>query len=128
MCKYVTSHINMYVRTGNEGTGAEVTAGKKFKIWLQLIDQWGAPFGSGKKSGKKSEIGNKSGNKNEEGNENSDVTVRISLNENNPQGAVIWGLKSNRSSDGLLHYSSLAVSQPGEALLFFLKKLEIKMF
>jgi hypothetical protein len=37
----------------------------------------------------------------------------ISININNPQNAVLWGMRRNTSSQGILSFHSLMISQPG---------------
>eukprot|EP00602_Paraphysomonas_sp_CaronLab_P012937 CAMPEP_0185040098 /NCGR_PEP_ID=MMETSP1103-20130426/37748_1 /TAXON_ID=36769 /ORGANISM="Paraphysomonas bandaiensis, Strain Caron Lab Isolate" /LENGTH=1002 /DNA_ID=CAMNT_0027579259 /DNA_START=104 /DNA_END=3109 /DNA_ORIENTATION=+ len=70
--------------------GIEAVAGKWFSMEIQMIDQWG---------------------------QNMDgvngVRIVASINENNDQGAVLWGLRSNSSVDGRVTLSHLVVSQAG---------------
>lgn len=69
--------------------------GKRFLLWFELLDQFGRKF--------------------------SDPTQQFlfsaSLNANNPQGAVLWGVRTNYSSsqsEGMLEFNSLVISQAGE--------------
>ena len=43
-----------------------------------------------------------------------------SVNSNNAQSAVLWGIRSNFSHLGILSFNNLAISQPG--------KIEFKLF
>lgn len=74
---------------GSDGS-AEAMAGKWFRLQLQLFNQWGQKM-----------VGV------------NDVRVIASINENNPQGAVLWGTTSNSSVDGRVSLDHLVISQPG---------------
>lgn len=74
-----------------EDNDVEVTAGRRFLLWFDLFDQWGGRFLDPRR----------------------EVMFSASINGNNPQGAVMWGLRSNYSSNGVLQLNSLVISQPG---------------
>lgn len=42
-----------------------------------------------------------------------EVYVHVAINENNAQGAVLWGTRSNATHRGVAHFNRLMVSQPG---------------
>lgn len=75
-----------------EDNDIEVTAGRRFLLWFDLFDQWGGRFVD-------------AGSKN--------YMFSASINGNNPQGAVLWGLRSNYSVNGMLQLNGLVISQPG---------------
>lgn len=69
--------------------------GKRFSLWFVLLDQFGRKFSDPKQQ----------------------YLFSASLNANNPQGAVLWGARTNYtslSSDGVLELNSLVISQSGE--------------
>jgi len=68
-----------------------VTAGQRFSMHLQLYDQWGLPLHR----------------------QDDDVYIYTSINDNNEQGAVLWGTRSNFTLKGLLQLNYLVISQPG---------------
>lgn len=82
------------------GGGGGVTAGRRFRLTLELFDAYGVRFRGHSPSG--------------EGPEGDDgVSVRVSINDNNPQGAVLWGAKGNTTSTGVASFPALLVTQPG---------------
>lgn len=69
--------------------------GKRFSLWFELLDQFGRKFSDSSQQ----------------------YLFSASLNANNPQGAVLWGIRTNYSSpkgDGMLELNSLVISQSGE--------------
>ena len=83
------------IKLYTEDNDIEVTAGRRFLIWFELLDQWGRKFLD----------------------EERDYMFSVSLNANNPQGAVLWGLRSNYSQNGVLQLNSVVISQPGPVQL-----------
>lgn len=82
------------------GGGGGVTAGRRFRLTLELFDAYGVRFRGPSPSGE--------GPEGDEG-----VSVRVSINDNNPQGAVLWGAKSNTTSTGVASFPALLVTLPG---------------
>ena len=78
----------------SEDDKQEATAGKRFSLRLKLYDQWGQPL--------------------EDADPEDETTLSASINENNPQGAVLWGIRSNYTRKGELHLNNLMISQPGK--------------
>jgi hypothetical protein len=74
---------------GSDGS-PEAMAGRWFRLQLQLFNQWGQKM-----------VGV------------NDIKVVASINENNHQGAVLWGTTSNSSVDGRVLLDHLIISQPG---------------
>jgi hypothetical protein len=74
-----------------EDNDIEVTAGRRFLLWFDLFDQWGGRFVDATK----------------------EFVFSASINGNNPQGAILWGHRTNYSSDGSLQMNNLVVSQAG---------------
>jgi len=70
-----------------------ITSGKRFSVHFYLYDQYGAFFCDTEKK----------------------HVFLVSLNTNNEQGAVLWGVRTNTSSSscGVLEFNSLIISQPG---------------
>lgn len=71
----------------------EATAGKLFSLRLELFDQWGQRL--------------------EFSSFEDEVALSASINENNDQGAVLWGVRSNITRRGVLELNRLMISQPG---------------
>jgi len=67
--------------------------GRRFSIDFDVLDQWGNRFIDTLP--------------------NPECVFFASINSNNPQSAVLWGVRSNSSFNGMLQFSSLAISQPG---------------
>lgn len=80
--------------------------GKRFSLWLELLDQYGRRFSDPHQT----------------------HLFSASLNAANPQGALLWGIRSNYSApaavsgggrggavseEGILQLNSLVISQPG---------------
>lgn len=79
-----------------EDNDVEITAGRRFLVWFQVLDQWGRFFRD----------------------DLQEYMFSASINANNGQGAVLWGLRSNYTSTaadapGRLELNSLVISQPG---------------
>lgn len=74
-----------------------ITSGKRFAVWFDVRDQWNEPFDvlADSTSGSVSPL------------------IKISINEQNAQGAILWGYRLNTTHRGVLHYASLIVSQAG---------------
>ena len=72
-----------------ENNDIEATAGKWFELTLQVYDQWGEAMVT------------------------SGAVITVSINSNNKQGAVLWGIRSNTTVHGILHLHRLSVSLPG---------------
>jgi hypothetical protein len=68
-----------------------VTSGQRFSLHLQLYDQFGLPMHK----------------------QDDDIYIYTSINDNNEQGAVLWGTRSNFTSRGILQLNYLIISQPG---------------
>ena len=69
--------------------------GKRFSLHFELLDQYGRTFLD----------------------PNQEFLFSASLNNNNPQGAVLWGIRSNYTNPkipGMLELNSLVISQSGE--------------
>lgn len=78
-----------------EDNGIEIMAGKRFSLHFELLDQYGRAFLD----------------------PNQEYLFSAALNNNNPQGAVLWGIRSNYTNSkipGLLELNSLVISQSGE--------------
>ena len=78
----------------SEDDKQEATAGKRFALRFKLFDQWGQPL--------------------QFLNPEDEVTLSAGINENNPQGAVLWGIRSNMTRGGELQLNHLMISQPGK--------------
>ena len=89
-------HVKMtrFFSTGDDPR--KVLTGKSFSLEMQLYDQWGVKM---------------------LGKPGSGIRVMASINDNNQQGAVMWGLRSNSSVNGIVLLSSLVISQPGDVEL-----------
>lgn len=72
----------------------EATAGKMFSLHFQLFDQWNQKL--------------------EFSSIEEERTLSASINDNNPQGAVLWGIRSNVTHRGVLELNRLMISQPGK--------------
>lgn len=70
----------------------QIMTGKSFSLEMQLYNQWGEKM---------------------QGKPGNGFRVMASINSNNEQGAVLWGIRSNTSINGVVTLSSLVVSQPG---------------
>ena len=79
------------VKILSSNNDVHVTAGQRFSMHFQLYDQWGLPLHR----------------------QDDDVYIHTSINDNNEQGAVLWGTRSNYTLKGLLQLNYLTVSQPG---------------
>lgn len=73
----------------------EIMAGKRFALWFDVFDQWQQKY--------------------EENDRNTDTrtVLKISINENNAAGAILWGYRTNVTVAGTLYFHSLIISQPG---------------
>ena len=78
----------------SEDDKQEATAGKRFSLRFKLYDQWGQPL--------------------QFTNPEEEISLSASINENNPQGAVLWGIRSNITRAGELQLNHLMISQPGK--------------
>lgn len=78
----------------SEEGGIKITAGKRFSILFEVQTQWRNKF--------------------IEHTRHPTYIFSASVNANNAQGAILWGLRSNSSSAGVLQLSSLVVSLPGQ--------------
>lgn len=67
-----------------------ITAGRRFMLVLDLFDRYGIRIHDG-----------------------DHVGIKVSINENNEQGAVLWGHRSNSSNTGTITLSSLLVTLSG---------------
>lgn len=104
--KRVISYLRLK-RLITEDNDIEITAGRRFSLWFDVFDQFDQPF-------QPIIISSEPQSYPEESNgEQTEVLLKASINENNPQGAVLWGLRSNSTHNGVLQFSSLVVSQPG---------------
>jgi hypothetical protein len=65
------------------------TAGQWFSLTFQSLDQWNNLV------------------------DDTDLAVSISINDDNDQGAVLWGMRTNRTHGGVFSFSHLVISQPG---------------
>ena len=72
----------------------KVTAGKQFSVNFDIYDQWGSLYLDDIK--------------------NPRYTFTVSINDNNEQGAILWGTRRNSSLHGALTFSTLVLSQPGQ--------------
>lgn len=71
--------------------GPDIQSGKRFTMDVQLYDQWNQPLVRF----------------------DNDIYARASINNDNEQGAVLWGTRSNMTSNGVLYLNTLSISQPG---------------
>lgn len=86
--------------------------GRSFAVWVKVYDQWGDVFDSSF-SAAKSKAEKEYARQQQGG--SIGVLFFATINENNPQGAVLWGIKSNESNaQGILQFNKLAISQPGQ--------------
>eukprot|EP01036_Dinobryon_divergens_P029658 gene29658-38784_t len=81
------------MRIRSEDNDIHITAGKRFSIDFEVFDQWGVRF--------------------IDQSNHPEYYFSATVNSNNPQAAVLWGVRSNYSHMGVLHFDSLAISQPG---------------
>jgi hypothetical protein len=92
------------------------TAGVSFSLNMALIDQFGSEFES---------LFGLTDSINDDSDEDSDGALNsrcraggmrytVALDEGNSQGAVLWGIRANKTTCDGLHFSSLIISQPGE--------------
>lgn len=72
----------------------QATAGRRFALKMLLFDQWSQRLEFDSKE--------------------EEVTLSASINDNNPQGAVLWGTRSNVTHKGVLELNHLMISQPGK--------------
>jgi hypothetical protein len=94
-----------------EDNDIEVTAGRPFSLWVQLVDQWGVDITHDSVTSMPT----------------GGYRLALQINESNEQGAVLWGITANysatlnptkyglQSSDagGRVELNNLIVSQPG---------------
>lgn len=86
------------------------TAGVPFSVTFGLTDQFGSTFESLASGGGNDEEGDSDcGTASVD-----DIPYQVAINEGNEQGAVLWGIRHNKTACGVLHFSNLIVSQPGE--------------
>jgi hypothetical protein len=78
-----------------------VTTGQRFGFEGDLYDQWDGKIEDGYHVPREGWL------------------VSISVNENNEQGAVLWGTRSNRTSQGIVYFDNLVINKPG--------KIEVKV-
>lgn len=95
----VVKDIRVRQLWNEEDGGKDVIAGRRFTIIFELYDQYQQLY-----------ITTTSSTHSEE-----QPLFKISINENNAQGAILWGnrLNTSHSSTGFLTYHHLVVSQPG---------------
>ncbi len=86
--KRVASYVRLK-RIVTEDNDIEITAGRRFSVWFEIFDQFDQLYA-----------------------QNVDI-FKASINENNAEGSVLWGIRSNSSSHGLLQLNTLVISQPG---------------
>jgi hypothetical protein len=82
-------------------------AGKRFSVWLQVLDQFDQKITGGPVLSAQTY---RSSNQNNDG-----WFMSVSINENNVQGAVLWGTRTNYTSTqtGLVQFNNLVITQPG---------------
>ena len=90
--KSVVSRVKV-TRIRSQDNDIHITAGKRFSIEFEVFDQWGVRF--------------------IDHFDHPEHYFSATVNSNNLQGAVLWGVRSNYSHMGILHFDSLAISQPG---------------
>lgn len=90
--------------------GAPVpTAGVSFSLTITLVDQFGSEFESYSNEDEQEGDVSEAAECEAAGN-----ILSASLDEGNEQGAVLWGLRSNKTTCDTFHLSNLVISQPGE--------------
>ena len=78
----------------NEENGIELIAGTRFSLLFEVYDQYNQIFNPSSLL--------------------SSPLIKISINENNHQGAALWGNRLNATNEkGLLLFQQLTISQPG---------------
>jgi hypothetical protein len=98
------------VKTIKSIDGAPVpTAGVSFSLSVALIDQFGTEFESYGEG-----LDEEGDGSDEEECEVAGKILSISLDEGNEQGAVLWGIRSNKTTCDTFHLASLVISQPGQ--------------
>jgi hypothetical protein len=95
----------LYLEEGEAVGAPEIVAGKRFSIVFEVYDQYYQLFTS-PSSSSASTSSSLAHN----------PILKISINENNQQSAVIWGnrLNSTNLGSGLLSFHHLVISQPGK--------------
>ena len=96
-----------------------ITAGQRFSVTFDLVDQYGISFyddtdlrvTEGGNTGASGRTAPQvcSGDKND----SDDYLAHISINEDNEQGSVLWGTRTNGSACGSILFSNLILTQPG---------------
>ena len=102
-------------------SGQDFVAGRRFQLWVQVLDQWGAPwvFSDTDEHLFRDEPSTDPHHHQRPSADRHELTVTASINANNPQGAVLWGVRTNRTIRGVLQFSTLVVSLPGTVELKF---------
>lgn len=102
-----------------------VMANRRFSLWLDVLDQWGLPYREWRDDSSSATSSNSSSqqdgkdyhHKQQHHHQNQmdlNQVLYVSINDNNPQGAVLWGHRHNHtSSDGWISFDFLMISQPG---------------
>lgn len=88
-------------RLVTEDNDIEITAGRRFSLWFEVYDQFDQLFQPSHWPSSAETA------------DNQEVLFKASINENNLQGAVLWGIRSNVTANGMLQLNSLVMSQPG---------------
>jgi hypothetical protein len=91
----------------------QATAGARFSVWLQLYDQFDQKIVGGPNILKPRQQGSTAVD---------GWFCSIAINENNAQGAVLWGSRTNFTNinSGLVQFNNLVITQPGQ--------IEIKVY
>lgn len=105
------SQVRVVKMMSNIDSDPEITAGRSFTIWLQLVDQWGVDIthASNKLISPSETVFS------------DQFRVSLSINGNNEQSAVLWGFPSNYTSSrrsgydngGIIELNNLIISEPG---------------
>jgi len=101
------------------------TAGLRFSVTFDLVDQYGISFydgtslqGTGGNAGASARPprvthASASAGCSADTSESDKFSVRVSINEGNEQGAVLWGSRTNSTACGSIVFSNLVITQPG---------------
>jgi len=105
------------------------TAGLRFSLSFDLVDQYGVSFydgtslqGTGGNSGASARSpraaqASLAAGCSADTAESDKFMVRVSINEGNEQGSVLWGSRVNSTACGSIVFSNLVVTQPGPVTL-----------
>jgi hypothetical protein len=90
-----------------EDDSLEIMAGKRFSLLFDVFDQWQQKY----EDEDDADVDYGATSSYQKAKEK--TVLKISINENNAQGAILWGYRTNTTFGGSLYFHSLIISQPG---------------